>query len=232
MRRDADHQPGLPGVLPEEAPLPSEVILDGHVLDRRRREALAAIRALLIDRPDDIAPDEWRVVVATLAPPAAHLGRTPGGGAGRYGILQVARDCYPGLSASQAVARFREAQRRPHVAAFIADLRALEMFDVMEQRGPVRERLWSMIRMADEVDPKKAVDPDAGAGHCKAAMVATAAMKLLIEMDGLALRPEEIAPDDAVADEDQADVHESVREKVRRVSADLRGRAATKAGAC
>lgn len=224
-----EFQAGLPGVLPEEAPLPSEVVLDGHVLDRRRREALAAIRALLVDRPDDIAPDEWRVVVATLAPPAAHLGRTPGGGAGRYGILQVARDCYPGLSASQAVARFREAQRRPHVAAFIADLRALEMFDIMEQRGPVRERLWSMIRMADYVDPKMAVDPEAGAGHCKAAMFAISAMKLLIDMDGLALRPEELTPDDAGAgSEDPADVLEAVREKVRRVSADLRGRTAEK----
>lgn len=219
-------------MLPEEAPLPSEVVLDGGVLDRRRREALAALRATLVDRPDEFAPDEWRVVVATLAPPAAHLGRAPGAGAGRYGLVQVARDCYPALSASQAVARFRETQRRPHVATFVADLRALELLDVLDQRGPVRERLWAMIRMADVVDPKAAVDPEFGGGHIKAAMVATTAMKLLIEMDGLAIRAEELTAGDDSAGDGEAEAAASAAEKVRRIGADLRQRAAGKVGAC
>ena len=237
MRRDARtdaYQPGLPGVLPEEAPLPSEVVLDGGVLDRRRREALAAIRGALLDRPAEFDADEWRVVVSSLAPPSGHLGRTPGTSPGRYGILQLARDCFPALSAPQAFRRYRECQGRPHVRAFLADMRALEMADVLEQRGPVRERLWCLVRLADAVDPRTAVDPEGGAGHIKAAMVACAAAKLLIEMDGLRASA---APDDPDADGDgtggeaEASAVETARAKVERVAADLQKRALAKAPA-
>ena len=223
-------QPGLPGVLPEEAPLPSEVVLDGGVLDRRRREALGALRATLLDRPADIAPDEWRVVVATLAPPAAHLGRAPGTAAGRYSAVQAAKECFPALSPTAAVKRFREIQARPAVRAFVADMRALEMLDVFEQRGPVRERLWSMIRLADHIDPQVAVDPEMGGNHCKAAMVAVSAMKLLIDMDGLKVTPDEAGAGESDQPDDSADVGASLRAKAERVIADLRARKAETAG--
>ena len=104
-------------MLPEEAPLPSEVVLDGGVLDRRRREALAAIRGALLDRPAEFDADEWRVVVSSLAPPSGHLGRTPGTSPGRYGILQLARDCVPALPAPPALHPYRARQGRPHAPA-------------------------------------------------------------------------------------------------------------------
>jgi hypothetical protein len=236
LRRDLDDdgpvQPGLPGVLPEEAPLPSEVVLDGGTLDRRRREALAAIRASLLERPDGFEPEEWRVVVATLAPPTAHLGRRPGTAAARYGVVQTARDCFPHLGATQAVARFREAQGRPHVAAFVADMRALELIDVLDQRGPVRERLWQLIRLADAVDPAVAVDPDAGSNHVRAAAVAVQAIKVLVDMDALHVTPAEVAALSTTAtsrDDDVSGLPDKVA-AVARVAEDLRARRREPAG--
>src|SRR5690606_6750409 len=84
-------QPGLPGIFAEEAPLTSEVVIDGGILARRQREALAALRGLLLERPPDIPPEEWRVIVATLASPVGHLGRVPGSPAKALGAVQIAR---------------------------------------------------------------------------------------------------------------------------------------------
>lgn len=218
-------QPGLPGVLPEEAPLPSEVVLDGGILDRRRREALAHLRGALIDRPEEFAPDEWRVVIATLAPPAGHLGRSPGTAAARYGAVQVARECFPGASATTALRRFREVQNRPHVRAFVADLRALEMMDVLEQRGPVRERLWTLIRLADAIEPHAVIDPEVGPQVVRAAAVVATAIKLLIDLDGLQRDPAEVI--DAGPGDDEAAPGEravEIASRVRGVADDLRRR--------
>lgn len=223
-------QTGIPGVLPEEAPLPSEVVLDGGILDRRRREALAHMRATLMDRPEEFAPDEWRVIVATLAPPAAHLGRAPGTAAARYGAITTAKECFPGASASTALRRFREVQSRPAVRAFIADLRALEMLDVLEQRGPVRERLWSLIRLADTIEPHMVADPDVGPQVVRAAAVATTAIKLLMDLDGLQRDPAEaIAGSATDGDDDKASATEqamSLAARVRSVAEDMHARRA------
>ena len=126
-------QRGLPGVLPEAEPLPSEtalnsagvVALDGGVLAARRREANAALRAMLVDRRPDVDPDDWRVFVATVAPPYGHLPRAPGTSARAFGVMQAAQDCFPGLSPSAALRRFREVQQSPTVRGLVADFRAL-----------------------------------------------------------------------------------------------------------
>lgn len=212
--------------------MPSEIVLDGGVLDRRRREALAAIRATLLERPEDFTPEEWRVVVATLAPPTAHLGRRPGTAAARYGVVQTARDCFPHLGSTQAVARFREAQTRPRVAAFVADMRALELVDVLDQRGPVRERLWQLIRLADAVDPLVAVDPEAGSNHVRAAAVAVQAIKVLVDMDALHVTPAEVAAlttTTSAKEEDITGLSDKVA-AVARVAEDLRARRREPAG--
>lgn len=223
-------QRGLPGVLPEEAALPSEVVLDGGALDRRRREAYAQLRALLVDRPADIPPEEWRVVVATLAPPTAHLPRAPGTPAKAHGVLQAARECFPGLSPSAAVRRFREVQERPAVKAFIADIRALEMLDIVDQRGMVREWLHATGSGAALLyDAELRANPGEWA---KVAAAVTAAAKVLVDMDALRQRPEDVAAaagaggsatGDADAD-DAASLAASIAAKVGRVAKDLQAR--------
>lgn len=216
-------QMALPDVLPEAERLPSEVVLDGGLLSQRRREALGALRALLVDRPEDIAPDEWRVAVAHLAPPAAHLGRAPGSAAGRYSQAQAARECFPGLSLSAAVARLREVLRRPHVARFVADLRALEMLDVLDQRGTVREALHATLSGAGLLhDPNLRANPSEWA---RVSACVTAASKVLMDLDALALRPEDVAKHEAPAEETDAETDsraaEALAAKVGRVAADL-----------
>lgn len=184
-------QRGLPGVLPEAEALPSEVVLDGGVLSARRREALQQLREMLIDRHPDVDPEDWRVFAATVAPPYAHLPRAPGTPARAMGVMQAAKDCYPHLSPSAALRAFREAQQRPAVRALVADFRSLELADVHEQRGLVREALHASITRGTQalylLDPSAAPNEWARVSAC-----VTAASKVLADMDALALRPEEV----------------------------------------
>jgi hypothetical protein len=225
-------QPGLPGVLLEEAPLPSEVVLDGGILARRLREALAAKRAMLLERDETCTPEEWRVVCATLAPPQAHLGRVPGSPARSMGAMQAARDCFPGLPATTALRRFRETQALPHVATIVAEFRAMELLDVQEQRGMVREALHAtIVRGASalhRLDPEAAPNEWARVSAC-----VTAACKVLADMDALALRAEEVAAvtSKPAAEQDDGDAARALAEKVGRVAADLRARRGETAGA-
>lgn len=231
---DGPVQPGLPGVLAEEAPLPSEVVMhdgmealavDGSILARRRREALAAHRGLLLERPEEFSPAEWRVVQATLAPPQAHLGRAPGSRAHLMGVTQAARDCFPGLPASTAVRRFRETQRLPHVAAYVADFRALEMLDVQEQRGMLREAYHMTI--ARGTAAIHAIDPVAAPREwASVSLAVTAACKAIADMDALALRAEDVAALTTTAtskDDDAAGLSDKVA-AVARVAEDLKRR--------
>lgn len=231
-------QHGLPGVLSEEAPLPSEVVLEGGILQRRLREAHAGIRDLLLDRPDDIDPGKWRVVQATLAPPSGHLPRSPGTAAKQLGVMQAARECFPGLSPSQALRRYREAQEDPVVRAFVADFRALEMLDIFAQRGLIRECLHATIRRGSEelIDPNSPITPrTAPREWAVVSMAATTACKTLIDMDDLHMTDEERAVFAPASTLDQkaapADVARALQEKVAGVAAHMRARRAETAGA-
>ncbi len=241
LRRDLDDdgpvQPGLPGVLSEEAPLPSEVVLEGGILQRRLREAHAGLRGLLLERPDDITPQNWRVVQATLAPPSGHLPRSPGTPAKQLGVMHAARECFPGLSPSAALRRYREALEDPAVKSFVADFRALEMLDIMAQRGMVREALHATIRAGAEalVDPESALKPSSAPNEwAKVSMAVTGACKVLADMDGLRMTDEERAVLVPTGTADQgapADAARALAEKVGRVAADLRSRRREPAGA-
>lgn len=219
-------QPGLPGMFREEAPLTSEVVLDGGLLDQHRRQALAALRELLHDRPPDITPEEWRVVVATLAAPVGHLGRVPGSAARTSGIVKAARECFPGVAATTAVRRFREAQDRPAVRRFIADLRALELADALEQRALVREALTTILAKGTEaLHGLDAASAPSEWAKVSAAMVTAA--KVLSDMDGLAVRPEEAAEARVGTVDTEAEdvtVGEALAAKLAPVLADVRAR--------
>lgn len=220
----AGDQRGLPDVLDEAAPLPSEVAIDGGMLTARRREALAELRGLLLDRPRDIDPEDWRVCVATLAPPAAHLPRSPGTAAKSMGVMQAALECFPGYSPTHALRKFREAQERPVVKRFLADFRALELADVQEQRGMVREALHATIVRGTAALYR--LDPEAQE-WAKVSACVTAACKVLTDMDALALRPDDFPKADAdEQDETAGGVAEVVRAKIGAVAADLRRRKA------
>lgn len=226
-------QRGLPGVLPEAEPLPSEVVLDGGTLSARRREALAALRAMLIDRHPDVDPEDWRVFAATVAPPYAHLPRAPGTPARAFGVMQAAKDCFPLLSPSQALVRFREAQQRPAVRALVADFRSLELADVHEQRGLVREALHASITRGTAalygLDPASAPNEWARVSAC-----VTAACKVLADMDALALRPDDVQATLAGGgDGDDPDGNAAPAALLARVSAvaeDIKRRKAVAAG--
>lgn len=225
---DGPVQPGLPGILQEEAPLPSEVVISGGVLARRQREALSQIRGLLLERPEDVSPEEWRVVTARLAPPSGHLGRATGTAAGRWSLIQAARECFPGLSPTAAVKRFREVEQRPAVRKALADIRALELADLFEQRGMCREALHASIAAAGLLyDADLLANPDQWA---KVSACVTAATKVLVDMDGLRARPEDAQPTTDAPD-DSADVGATLRAKAERVMADLRARKTEPAGA-
>jgi len=239
LRHDLDDdgpvQPGLPGVLAEEAPLPSEVVLERGVLQRRAREARAGLVGLLLERPEDIAPGPWRVVQATLAPPSVHLPRSPGTLAKSMGVMQAARECFPGLSPSAALRRYREAQDLPEVRQFIADFRALEMMDVMAQRGMVREALHATIRAGADalVDPTSGLTPGGTPNEwAKVSACVTAACKVLADMDALHVTDAERAAVDAPAapeSDDASGLPDKVA-AVARVAEDLRARRREPAG--
>lgn len=230
LKRD-DFQPGLPGVLTEEAPLPSEsaLVLDGGILQRRLREAHAGIRGLLLERPEHIEPGAWRVVQTMLAPPSGHLPRSPGTAAKQLGVMQAARECFPGLSPSAALRRYRETQELPEVREFVADFRALEMADVMAQRGMVREALHATIRAGAEalVDPDSPLKPGTTPNEwAKVSACVTAACKVLADMDALHVTPAEVAAlasPTTAKDDDVSGLADKVAQ-VARVAEDLRSR--------
>lgn len=185
-------QRGLPGVAAEEDALPSERVLSGELLGERRREALAGLRAALGDRPDGFLPEEWAVVVAVLSPPSAAPGHHLGGQKARSALTVRARDCFPGFPVHAALRAFREVQTRPHVAEVIADFRALEAVDVVEQRAMLREALGAVIALAtregegESLADLLAIDANAAA---KVSAAVTAAAKTLMDLDGLKTPP-------------------------------------------
>jgi hypothetical protein len=186
LEREAPTQRGLPGVAAEESPLPSEQVLSGERLGERSREALAGLRAALGERPEGFEVEEWRVVLAVLAPPV-HGGHI-GGATARESLARRARECFPGFPVSAALRAFREVQTRPHVAEVIADFRALEGIDVVEQRGMLRRALGGIINTGErqDFDDLLAVDPSAWA---KVMAAITGAVKVLADLDGLRLAP-------------------------------------------
>lgn len=227
-------QRGLPGVLPEAEPLPSETalnaagtatMLDGGVLAQRRKEALAQLRGMLLDRHPDVDPDDWRVFVATVAPPYGHLPRAPGTSARAFGVMQAAQDCFPGLSATAALRRFREVQQSPTVRGLVADFRALELADLHEQRGMVREYLHGVMArgMTGALNLDPAIAPNEWA---RVSATIVAACKVLVDMDGLALKPDAVAgatasPDD---DDDAPADQAALLQRVAAVAEDVRRR--------
>jgi hypothetical protein len=212
--------------LPEEDPLPSETVLNGGLLDRRRREARAALCSLLLERPPDFPPEEYHVAVALLASPVAHLGRVPGTPAKTLAAVQVARQCFPDLAPATALRRLREVQARPSVQNFLAEFRALELLDIMEQRGMVREALHATIRRG--TDALLLLDPSANPNEwSKVSACVTAACKVLTDMDRLALSAEEVRPVETTAeDEPDESLTRALQEKIGKVGADLRRRQA------
>lgn len=227
-------QQGFPDILTEEAPLASEVALSGGVLTARLREANAALRAMLFDgRPDDIDPEHWRVVCAHLAAPAAHLPRAPGTPAKVLSATQRAKDCFPGLSVPAALRRYREALDDPAVRKFIADFRALEAADILEQRGKVRECLHAVLDRGtaalmappEEGGISAAIAPNEWA---RVAATVVGACKVLVDMDALGQRPEELAVT-TTATEAEADATPAVMQRVAVVAEDMRRRRAAAA---
>ena len=230
-------QRGLPGVAREEEPLPSERVLRGELLDDRRREALVSIRRWLVDRPDGFTTEEWRVVVAVLAPPSG------GGMAGvrsRAERVRVACECFPGYAAPAALRAFLAAAARPHVAEAVADFRALEAADVQEQRTLVREVLYNVMALATingPADEEGNVGPailqlalvDPG-GAAKLASAAVAAAKALVDMDGL--RAPSLGRSTPGGDDGPAsgmapeDPRASISDRIDRIAADLAARRA------
>jgi hypothetical protein len=192
LEREAPTQKGLPGVAAEESPLPSEQVLSGERLGERSREALTGLRAALGERPDGFEVEEWRVVLAVLAPPV-HAGHI-GGATARESLARRARECFPGFPISAALKAFREVQTRPHVAEVIADFRALEGVDLMEQRAMLRDIYQVGLSAMEALRPGKGekfaawiVDDPAGAA--KVISAAVNAGKALAELDGLKLTP-------------------------------------------
>lgn len=174
-------QRGLPGVEAEEAPLPSEVVVSGELLADRRAEAHARLRAALGACPEGFEAGEWRVVREALAPaPTAGM---PGTASARAELVARALAAFPGVSPPTAARLYREALARPHVAATIAEFRALEMLDVQAQRGLVREALGRVLGLADALTPGLALGDPSGAA--KLALAVVAAGKALADLDGL-----------------------------------------------
>ena len=219
-------QRGLPGVAAEEDPLPSERVLSGELLGERRREALASLRAAIGERPEGFAQEEWDVVIAVLSPPDTRIGHV-GGQRARASIAVRARECFPGFPATAALRAFREVQARPHVAEVIADFRALEAVDVVEQRGMVREALGAVLSLATRTGEGESLGElmalDAS-GAAKIAASVVAAAKVLMDLDGLRTAPG-AAVDANATGKTSADPL-ALAAKMRVVADDLRSRAA------
>lgn len=211
-------QRGLPGVAPEEAALPSEAVLSGELLADRRREALVALRTALGACPEGFEPAEWRVVVAALAPAPAAGG--VGTASARAELVARAAACFPGHAPPAAARLFREVLARPHVAAVVADFRALEMLDVQAQRGMVREALGAVLDLHAALSPGLAAADPSGTARLASAIVQ--AGKALMDLDGLRARADD-DPDGAGASGGQ-DPGAALAEKLGRVLGDLQAR--------
>lgn len=215
-------QAGLPGLDPDER-LPSEQALTGEVLQGRRREALRTFRDALGPRPEGFTEEEWRVAMATLAPEAA-LGMQ-----GKAARAAQARQCFPGLTIAAALQAWLEASQRPHVQEFIRTFRAVEAVDVLAQRETMREVLTHAMMLGMDVVDLRAFDPS-GAAKCAAAAVA--AVKVLMDLDGL--RTAKPNPDDVGGSHGQSaqrglpaeDPLEALARKVAIVAEDVRRRSA------
>ncbi len=150
----------------------------------RRSASARAFRALLGERPDGFSLGEWRAVLHSLSPevdPAAGLA-APGSTSARQARLAAARDCFPAVPPTTALRLFREAQQAPHVVAFIADFRALELADVVDQRAIARECLLGIIA-TEPLPSLSIIDPKAWSAM---SLARVAAVKMLVAMDGLA----------------------------------------------
>lgn len=206
-----------------DRPLPSEQAVTGEVLGERRRSALRAFRDALGPCPESFEPEDWAVVMATLAPEASLVGK------GRADRAKQARDCFPGLTAPAALRAWLEVSQRPHVAQFIADFRALEAVDVMAQREQVREVLTNVMMLGIDVLDLREVDPS-GAAKCGAA--AAAAAKVLVDLDGLrapkpaAINVEVGTTGGQARDLPTEDPFEALSRKVALVAGDVRRRQA------
>jgi hypothetical protein len=115
-------------------------------------------------------------------------------------------------------------QARPSVQQFLAEFRALELLDIMEQRGMVREALHATIRRG--TDALLLLDPTANPNEwAKMSMCVAANCKLLIDMDRLALSAEEARPVETTAeDAPDENLTRALQEKIGKVGADLRRR--------
>lgn len=210
-------QRGLPGVAKEEAALPSEAAtgaVSGEILADRRGEAMGKLRAMLGGCPEGFTPEEWRVVVAAFAP--APCG-APGTTSARAELLGRATACFPGHPAPVAARLYREALARPHVAAALDELRALELLDVVEQRGLVRESLHAALGLREALTVDLATEDPSGAA--KLALAVVAAAKALMDLDGLRARPDEEG--ERAGGRGEQDVRTTLAEKVASVFADL-----------
>ena len=213
-------QIAMPEVLREEAPLPSEVVLDMGILAARRREALAGLRGMLLERPPGILPEDWRVFIASVAPPSGHLSRAPGSPEKVLSHIHAAMDCFPTKSPMMALKAFREAQQRPEVAALIADFRALELADLHEQRHIVRQSL--LMTIARGTDAIVKLDPEQTSNEwARVSLAVIAANKTLMELDGLAVKASE--PTTAVV---ETSSQGSLFDRVASIAADLKSRQA------
>jgi hypothetical protein len=225
-------QRGLAGVRDDEARLPSEQALDGEVLSDRRREAVTGLRKVIGERPDGYTAEEWRVVLAILAPDEQAAATGPGKAPTRQqAAVSRALACFPGLPAPAALQAYRRASTLPHVQSIVADVRALEGIDVLAHRDMVRARLMQVAALADDLviddggEPLRMgrVDPS---GAAKLGLAVVAACKGLMDLDALkAPAPLSEDPDGKPgAKPGDVDPGEALKALLRRAHADLESR--------
>jgi hypothetical protein len=222
-------QRGLAGVRDDEARLPSEQALDGEVLSDRRREAVTGLRKVIGERPDGYTAEEWRVVLAILAPDEQAAATGPGKAPTRQqAAVSRALACFPGLPAPAALQAYRRASTLPHVQSIVADVRALEGIDVLAHRDMVRARLMQVAALADDLvddtsDSMGRVDPS---GAAKLGLAVVAACKGLMDLDALKA-PAPLAEDPdgkSGAKPGDVDPGEALKALLRRAHADLESR--------
>ena len=222
-------QRGLPGVAAEEERLPSEAVLSGELMGERRREARRGLLGAMGPRPATHTAEEWAVALSLLSPSPL-----PPGSAGARAALAVrARACFPGLVAPAALRAYLEHRDRPHVAALVADFRALEGLDVMAQRGLWRERLdLAGEALAEKLRPRQGETLQAHLAMFEPADVARLATAMAtvakVAADFDALQAPRASPDDAPPVDPraaQADAHKALAANLERVAADLAARA-------
>jgi hypothetical protein len=221
-------QRGLAGVRDDEARLPSEQALDGEVLSDRRRGAVTGLRKALGERPDGYTAEEWRVVLAILAPDEQAAATGPGKAPTRQqAAVARALACFPGLPAPAALQAYRRASTLPHVQSIVADVRALEGIDVLAHRDMVRARLMQVAALADDLaDPDGSMGRVDPSGAAKLGLAVVAACKGLMDLDALkAPAPLAEDPDGKPgAKPGDVDPGEALKALLRRAAADLESR--------